>query len=56
MEYPQPLIQALPMPCKTNGGNPTILIAEVLNDVLAMEIYAYFKAKARQGSALMFSR
>ena len=45
---PQPYIRALPMPCKMTGSDPTILIAKVLNDVLAMEIYASFKVKARQ--------
>jgi hypothetical protein len=48
MNYPRPFIQALPMPCKTKGGNPTILITEVLNDELAIAIYETVKGKAMQ--------
>jgi hypothetical protein len=49
MNYPQPFIQALPMPCKTKGGNLTILISEVSNDELAVAIYETVEGKATPG-------
>lgn len=46
MNYPQPFIQALPMPYKAKGSNPTFLVSEVSNDELALAIYETVTGKA----------